>query len=510
MVNTVRRVSSQTLGNEIIERLKDQTTVTVASGITCAYLGDERNLREYLVADELVKGLRKAGHVVHFLLFDDDLDPLTFRQLRVAVKKDPSLIEQFEPYCGKPISDIRSPYGDAESWSKYFENQFLNRLSAIDCHPTLIRTSNMYARGMYAPYVKQVLLQQDRIYEYLSENFAGYRPEKLYWAVCPTCGYIDGTDIIGTTQTDAHIACQRCGKETWLTYEELRGKLNWKLDCAARWAMFKVHVEPFSKAYLEPKAGSFYIAQGLSKTFFGGSDVSPLHFGTVTMPKELGYRLLDSLPVDVMRSLFIKHHKTDLDINEERVVVEASRVDVLPDYSFLDVVKQLLPAWILDCSELNTHQRELFAKGMTFSREFLGDEVKPILPNREQLEQTPLEVLGEMNSLIQRIIVLREAFHNDYEAFVGPTKATIDRLGQFRKPVIGHLRKIVGQQQGLPNSRFLFLLPLAYLRNLESMVSLYIAAHAPKETYAVVEAPMKDMPLSLVAGDRLTFEHGHA
>jgi len=510
MVNTVRRVSSHGLGNEIVDRLRDQTTVTVATGITCAYLGDERNLREYLVADELVKSLRKAGHVVHFLLFDDDIDPLNYRQLRVAVKKDPALVEQFEPYCGKPISDIRSPYTEGESWAKYFESQFLKRLSAIDCHPTLIRTSSMYARGMYTPYVKQVLLQQDRIYQYLAETFAGYRPEKLYWAVCPTCGYIDGTDVVAANQTDAHVACQRCGKETWLSYEELRGKLNWKLDCAARWAMFKVNVEPFSKAYLEPKAGSFYIAQGLSKTFFGGSDVSPLHFGTVTMPKELGYHLMESLPVDVLRSLFIKHHKTDLDINEERVIVEASRVDVLPDYSFLDVVKQLLPAWILDCSELDSQKRELMAKGMAFSREFLREDIKPMLPNRDQLDVTPCEVLREMNSLLQRIIVLREAFRNDYESFIGPTKATIERLGDYRKPVISHLRKIVGQEQGLPNSRFLFLLPLTYLRNLESMISLYLAATAQKDTYAVIETSIKDVPLSVIAGDRLTFEHGHA
>lgn len=478
--------------------------MTVATGVTCAYLGDERNLREYLVADELVKTLRKAGQVVHFLLFDDDVDPLSYRQLRVAVKKNPALIEQFEPYCGKPISDIRSPYSEGESWSKYFEGQFLKRLSAVDCHPTLISTSNMYARGMYAPYVKQVLLQADRIYDYLSENFAGYHPEKLYWAVCPTCGYIDGTDVTGTTQTEAQVSCQRCGKATWLSYEEMRGKLNWKLDCAARWSMFRVHVEPFTKSYLEPKAGSFHVAQGLSKTFFGGSDVTPLHFGTVTMPKELGYRLMESLPVEVLRSLFIKHHKTDLDINEERVIVEASRVDVLPDYSFLDVVKQLLPAWILDCSELGAHQRELMAKGMAFSREFLRDEVKPVLPNREQIEQTPLEFLRAIHSLLQRVIVLREAFRNDYDSFVAPTKATIDKLGEQRKQVVTYLRKIVGQEHGLPNSRFLFLLPLSYLRNLESMVSLYLAAR-PADAFAVVEANAN--PLSVIKGDRFAMEH---
>jgi hypothetical protein len=500
-------VSSIVLGTEFIEQFRDQDTVTVATGVTCAYLGDERNLREYLVADELVKSLRKEGHIVHFLLFDDDLDPLTFRQLRVAVNKNQALIDQFEPYCGKPISDIRSPYPESDSFSRYFESQFLKRLNELGCNPTLIRASNMYSRGLYTPYVRQVLLEKDRIIQYLTDNFAGYHPERLYRPVCPTCGYMDCSEVASATETEVRVECHRCGKSTSLSYDELKGKLNWKLDCAVRWAIFGVNVEPFNKAYLEPKAGSFYVAQGISKTFFGGSDVMPLHYGTVSMPKELGYKLLECLPTSVFRSLFVKNHRSDLDINEERVVVEASRADVLPEYSFLDVVKQLLPAWILDCSELSTDQRELMAKGMAFSREFLKGEVKPVLPNRERLEKTPTEVLCAIQNLLQRVIVLREAFRNDYESFIGPTKITIEKLGEQRKAAIKHLRMIIGQEQGVPNSRFLYLLPLSYLQNLESMIGLYLAAKGtPEVAYAVVDTPHSDVPLSVVKGDRLAME----
>jgi len=179
-------VSSSILSNDVIALLSDRNTITVSTGATSAYLGDERNLREYLVADEAVKQLRSAGHVVHFLLFNDDLDALTFRQLRVAVKKDPLLIDEFEPFCGKPISDIRAPYGAPGSWSQYFQGELALRLHALDCHPTILNVSQMYAKGMYAPYIKQVLLHQDRILDYLAVNFAGYRPEKLFWPVCPT------------------------------------------------------------------------------------------------------------------------------------------------------------------------------------------------------------------------------------------------------------------------------------------------------------------------------------
>jgi len=500
-------VSNQVFGNDWVERFKDRASVTIAAGITCAFLGDERNLREYLVADELVKALRNEGHIVHFLLFDDDMDPLNYRQLRVAVNKDQSIIDQFEPFCGKPISDIRSPFDDKLTWAKHFENQFLNRLSSLDCHPTLIRTSSLYSRGMYTPYVREVLLNKDTIIKYLEDTFAGYHPEKLYWPVCPTCGYIDCTHVASANETEVHIECERCGKASWIGYDELRGKLNWKFDCAARWSMFNIDVEPFTKSYLEPKSGSFVVAQGICKTFFGGGKVEPLHFGTVSMPKELGCRILPSLPASTLRNMFVKNYKADLDINEERIVVEASRAEVLPEYNFLSVIKQLLPAWLLDSTELTPVQRELLSKGMRFSKEFLHSEVRPVLPNGEKLESTPIDVLRAMHSLLQRIIVLRESFPNNYEAFIAPTKASIDKLGEQRKPVITHLRRLVGQEQGLPNSRFLFLLPISYLENLESMVSLYLAAKGRKETFAVIDPSALEVPFSLVNTERIAMDY---
>src|SRR5688500_5040514 len=91
---------------ELLNHFRHQQVVTVAAGATCAYLGDERNLREFLVADEAACWLRRAGQTVVFFLIDDSLDPLNYRQLRVAVKKDEKLIERFKGWCGKPIAHL--------------------------------------------------------------------------------------------------------------------------------------------------------------------------------------------------------------------------------------------------------------------------------------------------------------------------------------------------------------------------------------------------------------------
>jgi len=502
-------VSSSILSNDVIALLSDRNTITVSTGATSAYLGDERNLREYLVADEAVKQLRSAGHVVHFLLFNDDLDALTFRQLRVAVKKDPLLIDEFEPFCGKPISDIRAPYGAPGSWSQYFQGELALRLHALDCHPTILNVSQMYAKGMYAPYIKQVLLHQDRILDYLAVNFAGYRPEKLFWPVCPTCGYIDGGEVSEVDSASVRVTCHRCLCSTRLAFEELTGKLSWKLDCAARWAMFRVHLEPFSKAYLEPQTGSFAVAKGLATTFFGAQEVIPLLYGTVSMPKELGYRILDSLPSSVIRAMFVRNHRTDLDLSEERIMTEANKAEVLPGFSFTSVVKQLLPAWTCDSRDLGPLEREIFTKGLSFSRQFLGSEVQPYLPNQSDLSEIPMDILRQIQTLIQHILILRKAYGMDYSAFMGPTKTAIEKLGGHRKSVTMALRQLVGQSEGLPNSKFLFLLPIAYLQNIESLVDLYIRANQGTPVSAVVKAPVAPHTpnLRIIAGERYAADH---
>ena len=480
-------MAEQSLVQGIVERFRDKHTITVATGVTCAYLGDERTLREYLLAGEIVNALREDGHIVHHLCFDDDLDPLNFRQLRVAVNKQADLISHFEPHCGKPISGIRSPYSPDISWARYFEAKFLERLNKLGCNPNLISVSNMYERGLYAPYVKQVLTQEDRIRGYLRSTFPNYRPDKLFWAVCPVCGYVDGTKTGECSDSGVAVTCERCLCTSQVKFGDLRGKLNWKLDCAARWSMFKVDIEPFSKEYLEPNTGTFFVALGLSKTFFGGSDVTPVQYGSVFMPTTIGGTLLECLPANIVRNLFLQHPKADLEISEERIVTEANKVEVLPELTFSSLVKQILPMWLLDSTSLTGEQRELMVKGLAYAKRFEKRDVKPSLPNRSHLEDVPCEVLGQIQGIIRQVILMREAFGLDYDSFVGPAKAAIERLGSNRKKVTAHFRRIIGQEQGVPNSRFLFLLPVSYLKNLDSLIGLYLTASERIYDNAIVE-----------------------
>ena len=125
--------------DQLLKRFDGQTSVTIANGTTCAFLGDERTLREFIVADEAVKELGRAGHVAYNFLFDDSMDPLNERQLRIAVDKDPKMCQNLAEFCGKPIAHIPDPWGCHESYAEHFEEALLARLTRIGCRPTLER-----------------------------------------------------------------------------------------------------------------------------------------------------------------------------------------------------------------------------------------------------------------------------------------------------------------------------------------------------------------------------------
>lgn len=463
-----------TLYTEAINTLAHQPIITIACGTTCAYLGDERNLREFLVADETAQQLRKAGSTVISLLIDDSMDPLSFRQLRVAVNKDPLLIDRFKDWCGKPISLIPDPWGCCESFAAHFENELLQRLHALDCHPTLISTAKLYNRGVYAPYVRKVLQHSDAILTFLRDRFKRYEPEKLFWPLCPACEYIDETTILGVDQQYVHIDCNRCDYTAYVGLDEVKGKLNWKLDCAARWAIFNINAEPFTKAYLEPQTGSFAVAQALSQEFFSGPQVMPLHYGLMKMENALGLKLLESLPVPILRSMLTESPTADLTLSHDLVITVASRYEALPGLTYLDFVKQVLPTWLLTPHTLTPQQRALVSHGIAFKKHFLGTEAQLHLPTRDVIEGEQPDILSSVYSLLCQIIELREQTDGCWEVFQPLATHALNTLGKHKGATLRRLRLLVGQQQGIPATRFLFILPLEYLRMLAYIVELHL------------------------------------
>ena len=461
---------------ESIEHFQDKPIVTIAAGTTCAYLGDERNLREFLVADETARQLRQAGHVVISLLFDDSFDALTERQLRVALNKDIALIQRHNEWCGKPIGSLPDPFGCHSSFSDHFESKLLDRLRRFGCQPNIVSTYSLYTKGFYQPFIEDILTRYDDVLTFLKNKFPDYTPDKLFWVLCPKCGYLDSTSIINISGKEVNFSCTRCDNVQSVVIREAQGKFNWKLDCALRWALFKVDAEPFNTAYLEPIAGSFAVAQSLSREFFGGAGVFPIQYGMVKMDRTLSFKLMESVPPKSLRELLVEHPGSDIAITSELMLTSMSRHFVMPDISYLDYIKQLLPVWLLTPESLTLEQRELVSSGIAFSNHFFNEDVTLHVPSQNDLKDEAPEIILAVSNLVASCIAVRQSDEFSEEEKTEELKRLVAAIVEQKKKVYTRLRILVGQDHGLPVSRILEILPLQYLRLVSTILNLTIAA----------------------------------
>jgi hypothetical protein len=153
----------------------------------------------------------------------------------------------------------------------------------------------------------------------------------------------------------------------------------------------------------------------------------------------------------------------------------------------LDFVKQVLPVWLLTPTTLSGEQRALVAHGVAFKKHFLNEDAQLSFPHRAVLEGTQPDVAHALHTLVCQTLELREQADMGAEQFQQRMHGVISALGQRKSPVLRRLRLIVGQQQGLPASRLLFLLPVEYLQMLAYMLHLYITglALAPEDAVLV-------------------------
>lgn len=446
----------------LLRQFEGQQRVTIGSGITCAFLGDERNLREYLVAADAARVLKQAGHIVSFYLFDDSLDALTPRQLRVAVNKDPVVIDKYQQFCGMPIADIPSPQPGSQSWAEHFEKELLKRLAKFGCYPTLESASHLYEMGAYQAFVKIVLERGTDITRFLERDFPEYSPQALFYPICPACGRIKGTRLTYYNRQECVVECETCSITATLPSSKLRGKLNWKLDCAARWRIFNVDLEPFTKAYLEPTAGAYWIAQALGREFFGTGDVRSLNIGVVKLDEQLDPSAMRAVPSETLKNVFVERWNNDIHLTRERLLLAASKPDHQGTPSYLDRIKRDLPALKVKAEELTAEEYAFVKQAENFQKKVMGaEEEKPETVSASIFKQKDATLWG-LRMLLRDALHLRQKGVN-YELFDSSIKFTSDELGEVKSEVHQAVRLVLNHRKGLPVRRLLYMVPLSSL-----------------------------------------------
>jgi len=251
--------------------------VVVSSGISPSGEIHIGNMREVLTADAVFRAVGDRGTPSSFNYVCDNFDPLR----RVYPFLDAAV---YEPLIGKPLSAIPCPCGDHTSYAEHFLSPFLASLATLRVAVALERADRMYASGRMNRTIGLALSGRDRIAAILTE-LTGKKIE-AEWSpfnpLCPSCGRITQTGVTGFSLKDETVAFTcACGASGDVPMAG-GGKLTWRVDWPARWAMLGVTVEPFGKDHAT-RGGSYDTGARISREVFDYEPPLPVPYEWISL-----------------------------------------------------------------------------------------------------------------------------------------------------------------------------------------------------------------------------------
>src|SRR3989338_4811336 len=470
------------ISRELIETLEKREKrisskiITVAAGTTSSGLGDERNLREFLLADNIVKYFREKGKNVFFYLFDDSFDPLTHSQLKVGVKKDRKLIKKFEKYYGTPVKLIPDPYECHNNYSIHFQEEIVTRLHNLEIFPTLIDVWSLYRHGHYNMAKEIVFNNYYKIHKVLNRHFPKYTMKQIFWPLCPKCNKIDNTRVLKVEKGQVLARCDHCRKRIIASWKKIKGKFSWKIDNAIKWNLFKPDFEPYMDAYLDPVAGSYLIAKVLSEEFFGGYFPKAIKIGKTNINKDISFSLIPTCPRPVMDTLLLANRISDIVISEKRVIGAAKNTLIEGDLSYYDYVRIILPYDTVEFATDRLNDKNtisLINFGREFSKKFLNKNLQPQLPSVQKLKDIEHKLKKQhIIPLINWIIEYKVGHLNSgHEKFLKAFNKYLSNHKISRADLFPFIRQILSVEKSIPLSKLFFFSPIGFLHDFLTILS---------------------------------------
>ncbi|MDR7435077.1 MAG: lysine--tRNA ligase [Armatimonadota bacterium] len=227
------------------------------------------SLRGVILHDCIYRGLTAAGAAVEYLYGFDDLDPMDDLPTYLG--------EEFQKYMGMPLCHIPSPDPRAESYARYFGEEFIEIFTATGCHPKVYWTSDLYLQGRFNEAIRLVLDRAEEIREIEREVRGSRRLEGRYplHVICERCGKIGTTAVIGWDGREVEYECrpdlvtwaQGCGYRGVRSPFNGNAKLPYRIEWAAKWQILGVTVEGAGKDHFT-RGGSHDVAAAISTRIF--------------------------------------------------------------------------------------------------------------------------------------------------------------------------------------------------------------------------------------------------
>ena len=272
------------------------------------------------------RALLDAGVKSKLIWVSDDMDPL-----RKIPKGVPS---NFEKYLGSPVSMIPDHEKCHESYALHHLEEYLKVIKEFIFEDLeIFSMAAEYKKGSFIPYIKQLIENADTIREL--QNKHRTNPLKKHWnpwsPLCENCNKIITTKITGFDKEQGTVSyvCQDyefetttakgCGHKGMNNPAQDLGKLAYKSESAAQWALWKVSCEGWGKEYQVPNS-AFWINTEICEKVLDFPSPEPFFYehlmidnakmsasvGNVVCPKDW----LEVAPPELLRMFYNKRLMT--------------------------------------------------------------------------------------------------------------------------------------------------------------------------------------------------------
>lgn len=178
------------------------------------------------------------------ICFSDDMDGL--RKVPENIPNGETLREDLD----LPLSRVRDPFGEAESFAAH-NNQMLNNfLDRFGFEYEFISSTDHYGSGKFDETLLTVLERFDRIMEIMLPSLGSDRRETYspFLPVSPKTGRVLQVPTLErNTSKGTIVYCEPDGEKVEIPVTGGCAKLQWKPDWGMRWAAFGVDYEMYGK-----------------------------------------------------------------------------------------------------------------------------------------------------------------------------------------------------------------------------------------------------------------------
>ena len=359
----------------------------------------------------------------------------------------------------------------------------------------MIDTYQAYRRGHYAPFLRTTFENHREIQNALATRFEDFTLRSVYRPQCPRCLCVDATRVQGIEAGLMRFDCERCGHGATTEIAEVKGKLSWKLDCAARWNLYGVDLEVFSKVHVAER-GTLSVSRFISREFFGGRIPVSVTYGQVLVDREVSHRLLEILPPSLLKGLLLRDLRRDLNLTRDYVENFCQRTNVIAGMSYVDYVRRELPRRALRRGPLAAGAADrphgsdlddpaLIAHGLRFARFFYERDHELHYPDVEAIASMEPGTARAVLDLVRYALSLREG--ESIEAGVAERIRAHMLQNPGGRSSYHALRRLFRQPQGPSGAGLLAAAPLDYLRLVESILALHLLERPDRRVSPVHE-----------------------